>query len=183
MLGPKHTTRFSAAAVAVAGSLSLGFAAEDILWTWDTPDLLGSWGTAWGQAQTIQDPWEDNTGNNGGSLYISTDYRGPLPEENRNVITVMGNHGPWLWNGEVRINLVEYERLEFDIKWDTASATLTLEQFNTAGGDNGLVLWSASIPKAVPALIPPSSTSSGSFAESSATRCSKANGSRYSRPN
>ena len=135
----KHTVRLAAAVVALAGSLSLAFAADNILWTWDT--ALGSWGTAWGQAVTSMDPVEDNTDNGGGSLHVSTDFAGAPPDDNRNVITVMGNHGGWLWNGDVRTNLVEYVSLELDIKWDNAS-TLSLTNFNSTGGDNGLAVLS-----------------------------------------
>lgn len=133
-----HLIRLGATAVALAGSLTLGIAADTILWTWDDPDVLGSWGKAWGPATTVQDPLEDNTGNGGGSLYISTAYTA----DDQNAITVMGNYGGWLWNGEVRSNLLEYASLEFDIKWDAAS-TVSIDSFNTAGGDNGLVIWNA----------------------------------------
>lgn len=131
------------AGVGLVGGVTLGFAAEDILWTWDTPDALGSWGTAWGQAQTVQDPTEDNTGNGGGSLHVTSDFAGNPPDDNRNVITVMGNYGGWLWNGEVRTNLAEFSSLEFDLKWDTANATLSIDAFNNTGGDNGLAILSA----------------------------------------
>lgn len=55
----------------------------------------------------------------------------------------MGNFGPWLWNGDVRTNLTEFESLEFDLKWDTASGTLPIDSFNNSGGDNGLAVLSA----------------------------------------
>ncbi len=126
----------------LTGGLGLLRAADDVLWTWDTAGALGSWGKAWGQAEVVQDALEDNTGNGGGAMYISTDYAGSPPDDNRNVVVVMGNHGGWLWNSEVQVDLVEYASLSFDIKWDPTS-TVTLESFNTAGGDNGLVVWSA----------------------------------------
>jgi len=137
----KQLLRLTVAAIAMAGSLSLVVAADNIRWTWDT--ALGSWGTAWGQAVTSLDLAEDNTGNGGGSLHISSDFAGTPPDDNRNVITVMGNHGGWLWNGEVRTNLLEYLSLELDIKWDSSSSTLSPTNFNATGGDNGLAVLSA----------------------------------------
>jgi hypothetical protein len=134
----RHAFRLTAAVVAIAGSLTLGMAADDIIWTWDDPDVLGSWGTAWGPATTTQDPFEDNTGNGGGSLYIETGYTA----DDQNAITVMGNYGGWFWNGDVRSNLLDYVSLEFDIKWDPTS-TISIDNFNTDGGDNGLAIWNA----------------------------------------
>ena len=122
--------------------MSIGFAAETIRWTWDS--ALGSWGTAWGQAATQLDPAQDNTGNGGGSLHVATDYSGNPPADNRNVISVMGNYGGWLWNGDVRTNLLEYQSLEFDLRWDSGVSTLSITNFNNpGGGDNGLVVYSA----------------------------------------
>lgn len=135
-----HTTKFVVAAIALAGSFTLGHAAEDVWWTWD--DAQGSWGTAWGQAETSWDSTQDNTGNGGGSLRVVSDFAGTPPDDNRNVITVMGNFGGWLWNGDVRTNLTEFESLEFDLKWDATTATLAIDDFNNTGGDNGLAIWS-----------------------------------------
>lgn len=140
----RHTFQRTAAAIALVGSFTLAHAADDVLWTWDTPDALGSWGTAWGQAQTSQDPTQDNTGNGGGSVHVISDFANPAnPDDNQNVITVMGNHGGWLWNGDVRVDLTEFDSLEFDLKWDTANATVPISDFNTTGGDNGLAVLSA----------------------------------------
>ncbi|MCB1128919.1 MAG: hypothetical protein KDM81_20645, partial [Verrucomicrobiae bacterium] len=138
-----HSFRLAAAALALAGSFTLGRAAEDVLWTWD--DAQGTWGTAWGQAQTSWDSTQDNTGNGGGSLHIVSDFGTPPAGEEykQNVITVMGNFGGWVWNGDVRTNLLEFETLEFDLKWDTGNATLAIDAFNNTGGDNGLAVLSA----------------------------------------
>jgi hypothetical protein len=138
---PCQKKRLVAAAMAFASLLSVSYAAENILWSWDT--ARGSWGTAWGQAVTELDLAMDNTGNNGGSLHISSDFTGTPPDDNRNVITVMGNYGGWLWNGDVRTNLLDYTHLEFDLRWDSARSTLSIANFNDSGGDNGLVIWSA----------------------------------------
>ncbi|MCP5522374.1 MAG: hypothetical protein H7A46_12585 [Verrucomicrobiales bacterium] len=43
----------------------------------------------------------------------------------------------------MRTNLLEFETLEFDLKWDTGNATLAIDAFNNTGGDNGLAVLSA----------------------------------------
>ncbi len=131
--------RFTAV-TALAGGMSVCFAADDIRWTWDEPDVLEGWGTAWGPAVVVQDFFEDNTGNDGGSMHVTTDYGAG----DQNVVTVMGNYAGALWNSSVQVNLAEYQTLEFDIKWDADLSTMSLADFNDppAGGEGGLALWS-----------------------------------------
>jgi hypothetical protein len=132
-----------AVSLLLVGSTSMVPAVPDrVLNTFDSG--ISGWGTAWGNATAAFDPNEDNTGNGGGSVYISADFAA-----DQNTLTVFGNeppNGAWYFPGP-SFNLSDYLSVEFDIKWDTTK-TLSIADFNSppAGGEGGIVIWATDFP-------------------------------------
>jgi len=127
-------------------------AALTVSTAWGVPDKVlntfdgaaNGWGTAWGNATAVYDPNEDNTGNGGGSVYISADYA-----LDQNTMTIFANeppNGAWYFPGPT-FNLSDYQSVEFDIKWDTTK-TVSIADFNSVplGGDGGILLWATDSP-------------------------------------
>lgn len=117
-------------------------AVDLVLGTFDS-DVSG-WGTAWGNARAQFDPAEDNTGNGGGSCYISGDF-----SADQNTLTIYGviEGNPWWHPTSASFNLSEYASIEFDIKWDT-SQSLSIAEFNSPplGGEGGITIWAVDYP-------------------------------------
>lgn len=101
-------------------------------------------GTAWGNATGVFDAGQDNSGNSGGSVYISGDFAA-----DQNTTTVFCNEPPsGAWNFQAPgFNFSDYTHLEFDVKWDTTK-TLSIADFNSPpmGGEGGLVIWATDLP-------------------------------------
>jgi hypothetical protein len=129
----------------VAGSASTAFGAPDkVLNTFDAS--IAGCGNAWGGAGagSLFDPLQDNTGNGGGSLYITSDYA-----TDQNTLTYFCNeppNGAWYFPGPA-FNLSDYASLEFDIKWDNTK-TVSVADFNAPplGGEGGIVIWATDSP-------------------------------------
>lgn len=113
-----------------------------VLGTFDS-DITG-WGTAWGNAAPQHDPAEDNTGNGGGSCYISADFA-----LDQNTLTVYGviQGNPWWDQNGANFNFSDYKSVEFDIKWDN-NQSVSVADFNNPpmGGEGGIAIWAVTYP-------------------------------------
>lgn len=101
-------------------------------------------GNAWGGASYVFDAVEDNTGNAGGSVYVSSDFAA-----DNNTLTMFCNeppNGAWYFPGPA-FNLSSYASVDFDIKWDNTK-TLSIADFNSppAGGEGGIAIWATDYP-------------------------------------
>jgi hypothetical protein len=113
------------AALALAAPTSL-FATTDFTIQNFDADVNGT-GSVWGPGTCTLDSAVDDTGNLGGSLYISTTFSSGSDTPLIPYICAGGGN-PWHYI-PVPINFSTYASVEFDIKWDPTS-TLTIAEFN-----------------------------------------------------
>jgi hypothetical protein len=132
-----------ALAALLLGSASLAFAQTTNFYV-DTFDTAASVSGANGVANWygtsgsggVYDPNFDNTGNGGGSLYIIANITsaGDTPFTEYVTVTNWGFLGvnPWYYNNVITnsFNLAAYANIQFDILWDTAYSTISIDQFN-----------------------------------------------------
>ena len=140
-----------ALAALLLGSASVAFAQTTNFYidTFDTAasvtaaNGVGNWyGTSGsgGQWSCSIGPCEDDTGNGGGSLYItanitsSTAAGGDTPLTEYVTVTNWGFLlvNPWWYDNAITnsFNLAAYANIQFDILWDTDYSTITIDQFN-----------------------------------------------------
>jgi hypothetical protein len=125
----KISVAFAAAAVLAGSGIAYAQTQDLTLDSFDTgnqgsaPSGVGIW---YGSCSAVWDGTQDNTGNGGGSLYISCldDNTSDTP---LNPYICMGGGNPWYLASSVDLSL--YKSIEFDIKWDNTSA-LTVDEFN-----------------------------------------------------
>jgi hypothetical protein len=133
----------SLAGLGLLGAINLALAVPDrVINTFDAN--INGCGNAWGGAAGLFDPAQDNTGNAGGSLYISSDFAA-----DQNTLTYFCNQPPnggWWFPGPA-FNISDYKSVEFDIKWDTTK-TVSIADFNNLpqGGEGGIVIWATDYP-------------------------------------
>jgi hypothetical protein len=134
-----------------------GLRAQPVLWPLQnfTGSICGL--NAYAPVTLSYDTNQDNTGNGGGSCYISTDYS----QAGLFQVTV-GTVACCFCLSEARLALSNYTSLDFDVKWDNSS-TVPLSFFNTNSGYNpGISIeldtgW-ASAPAISTVLIPDAAT-------------------------
>jgi hypothetical protein len=132
-----------ALAALLLGSASLAFAQTTNFYvsTFDTvasvsaPNGVANWYGSAGSGG-IWDGTTDNTGNGGGSIYITANITSASDTPLTEYVTVT-NWGflgvnPWYYNNVTTnsFNLAAYANIQFDILWDTAYSTISIDQFN-----------------------------------------------------
>jgi len=85
---------------------------------------VGNW---YGSGTYTWDGTQDNSGNSGGSLYI-TSLNDASSDTPLNPYVCMNGGNPWWDAGHVDLTL--YSAIDFDIKWDNANSAITLGEFN-----------------------------------------------------
>jgi hypothetical protein len=130
-----------ALAALLLGSASVAFAQTTNFYvsTFDTvASVSAANGVAnwYGSGGGIWDGTTDNTGNGGGSLYITANITSASDTPLTEYVTVT-NWGflgvnPWYYNNVTTnsFNLAAYANIQFDILWDTAYSTISIDQFN-----------------------------------------------------
>jgi hypothetical protein len=108
--------------------------ATNIVNTFDTgtegvaPAGSGIW---YGSSQITWDNSADNTGNGGGSLYVSTTFGSSSDTPMSEYICFPPYDNLWYNGNPPGVPLSQYLYVQFDILWDTNASTLGIDQFNT----------------------------------------------------
>ena len=129
----------------LAATVSVGLAAPDLsLGTFDA-DLGNAnngpytWAKGWGSSTVEWDATQDNTGNSGGSLYISGPFD-RVTSDTPMMLYGITSGNPW-WHPIAPFDMTVYKSLEFDIKWNADPTNMSLATFNappSPGGVQGL---------------------------------------------
>jgi hypothetical protein len=83
----------------------------------------------WGSSTMTWDGTQDNTGNSGGSGYITCTFSSASDTPCMADISLgLGGNNPW-WC-PVAVDLTAYIQMDFDIKWDTTASNMSVDQFN-----------------------------------------------------